>query len=276
MRAYVPHIPVPDSIVAVLSIVCAARAAPCARVLAVWLCLVSASTAAAEREEARAFARDDGRLLYRETHWRDRIDGVPRRVVLYRCPDGRAFARKSVHVYGDAMQPDVHYVDARTGYSEGVRTRDGRREMFVERDGARRTRALPDAGMPAVIDAGFDAAVRARWAAFDAGPQRLAFLLPERFVFMPVRVSRVGDEAGVRHLRMTVDRWFGAALPSIELRYGLDDRRLREFAGPGTVRDARGRPRDVRIVFPATPPAVAAPSDIAAALSDPLEGRCTV
>lgn len=252
------------------------RVAPSGWVLVILLMLASASTPAAVREEARAFARDDGRLLYRETHWRDRVDGVPRRVVLYRCPDGRAFARKSVLTHAAATQPDVHYVDARTAYSEGVRTHDGRREVFVERDGALRTRPLPEAEMPAVIDAGFDAAVRARWEAFDAGPQRFAFLLPERFAFVPVRVSQVGEGDGMRHLRMAVDRWFGVVVPSIDLRYGLDDRRLREFAGPGTVRDARGRPRDVRIVFPATPPTAVSPAEIEAALSNPLDGRCTV
>jgi len=244
------------------------------RVVLIACLLAACPLAAAEREEARALARDDGRLLYREVHYQDRDGNVARRVVLYRCPDGAAFARKIVRAHGDATQPDFAFHDARNGYREGVRTRDGKREIFVQRgEAAPRTTALP-AAEDAVIDAGFDAAVRMHWAALGNAPQRLSFLLPERFTFMPVRVAKVGDADGMRQLRMSVDRWFGFAVPPIELRYGLDDKRLREFAGPGTVRDARGKPREVRIVFPAQAPRAVAAGEVAAALEDPLSGRC--
>ena len=53
-------------------------------VVALIACLLATfPLAAAEREEARAFARDDGRLLYREVHYQDRDGDVARRVVLY-------------------------------------------------------------------------------------------------------------------------------------------------------------------------------------------------
>lgn len=247
-----------------------------ARRLALVACLFAAlPLAAAEREEGRAMSRDDGRLLYRELHYLDRDGDAARRVVLYRCPDGAAFARKIVHTHGAATQPDFAFHDARSGYREGVRTRDGTREIFVQRgDGAARTAALPAAD-DAVIDTGFDAAVRAHWSALGEAPQQLSFLLPDRFAFMPVRVSKVGDADGVRQLRMSVDRWFGFAVAPIELRYGLNDKRLREFAGPGSVRDARGKPREVRIVFSAQPPRSVAATEVAAALADPLAGRCS-
>lgn len=248
---------------------------PCttpACVTAVVCLLFAASAQAAVREEARALSRDDGRLLYRETHLQYGADDA-RRVVLYRCPDGAAFARKTVLAHGSPSQPDFAFHDARTGYREGVRTRDGRREIFVDDGrGDARVQPLPQAEAP-VIDAGFDAAVRAHWADLSGGARKLSFLLPERFAYMPVRVAPAGDADGQRRLRMSVDRWFGFAVPPIELRYGLDDRRLREFIGPGTVRDARGKPREVRIVFPETPQA-ATQADVDAALAAPLDGRC--
>lgn len=245
------------------------------RCVAAIACLLAAlPLVAAEREEARALARDDGRLLYREVHFQDRDGAAARRVVLYRCPDGAAFARKVVRTHGAAAQPDFTFHDARSGYREGVRTHAGAREIFVQRgDAPPRTAALP-ATDDAVIDAGFDAAVRARWSALGDAPQRLSFLLPERLAFMPVRVAKVDDADGVRRLLMSVDRWFGFAVAPIELQYGLEDRRLREFAGPGTVRDARGKPREVRIVFPSQPPRSVAATEVAAALADPLTGRC--
>mgnify|MGYP000844122602 CR=1 FL=1 len=246
---------------------------PCAALI---VCLFAAlPLTAAEREDARALAREDGRLLYREVHYQDHDGDAARRVVLYRCPDGAAFARKIVRTQGDAARPDFAFHDARSGYREGVRTRDGQREIFVQRGGsAERTAALPVADDP-VIDAGFDAAVRAHWSALGDRPQRLSFLLPERFAFLPMRVAKIGDANGMRQLHMSVDRWFGFAVPPIELRYSLEDRRLREFSGPGTVRDARGRPREVRIVFPAQSMRRVAATEVAAALADPLVGRCT-
>ena len=62
--------------------------------------LMALPVAAVEREDARALSRDDGRLLYREVHYRDRTGDVARRVVLYQCPDGVAFARKTVQYDG--------------------------------------------------------------------------------------------------------------------------------------------------------------------------------
>ena len=82
-----------------------------------------------------------------------------------------------------------------------------------------------------MIDAGFDAAVRAHWDTLMAGrPLRLQFLVPSRQRFFPVRVQRVGDVAwrGVRaeRLRMQLDSWLGFAVPEVQLVYARDDRRL--------------------------------------------------
>src|SRR5690606_6904640 len=57
------------------------------------LCPLLAPAQTVQRQEGRAFAEDGGALLYRETHW---LQGPPEalsRLVLYRCADGRAFAR---------------------------------------------------------------------------------------------------------------------------------------------------------------------------------------
>lgn len=226
------------------------------------LCLLCCACGAAgaddvERYDGLAYARDGARLLYRETHWRYADAKVAQRLVLYRCPDGQAFARKRVIDGAQAEAPNFDFSDGRDGYREGVRGRGGGREVYVQDDARAplRTRAVK---LPrdAVIDAGFDAMVRARWDTLSQGRAiAIPFLLPSRFDFLDLKLAATAptrvDGRPARRLRMSLDRWYGFAIPAVELTYADADRRLLEFRGIGTVRDRRGRPLDVRIAFPA-------------------------
>ena len=259
------------------------RPSPSARVSAAILVALShAATAAPEiqRQEARAYARKSDALLYRESHWRYRQDGDARRLVLYRCPDGRAFARKTVIERTTAQAPDFDFEDARDGYREGVRSGAQGRVVYV-RAGAKaaleeRPLAVPAAG---VIDAGFDASVRLHWATLQGGSAvTQPFLLPSRMAFMPVRLdpgpSLRWNGIPARRMTMRLDRWYGFVAPTMQLTYASEDRRLLEFAGIATIRDADGRHQDVRIVFPQ--PAVSADERaLQAALATPLVTQCS-
>jgi hypothetical protein len=240
-------------------------------------CTAAAATASGpSREIAQALAREDGRLLYREEHWHLPDGG---RLVLYRCPDGTPFARKRVAAGPSAEAPDFAFEDGRDGYREGVRSGAAGREVYVRaRTDAAEQRAPLRVPADAVADAGFDAAVRARWDALTAGT-RLSFLLPSRLDFVPVRIvdhGRAAAAAPTRRLRMTLDTWFGFAVPAVELVYDASSRRLLTFSGTGTIRDGRGRHRPVRIVFDAAPPAPATDAALAAARDAPLDGRCAL
>ena len=71
-------------------------AAPALVLVATLLALAPASRAAVLETVGDAHARDDGRLLYREQHLVRRDGDRPlERLVLYRCPDGTAFARST-------------------------------------------------------------------------------------------------------------------------------------------------------------------------------------
>jgi hypothetical protein len=228
------------------------------------------------REDAQVFA-PDGRLLYRETHWSAGGDD-PRRLVLYRCADGRPFARKHVLAGGSPQAPDFELEDARDGYREGVRTRGGRREVLAG-PGPEVSAGVPlDVPRDGVIDAGFDIAVRRNWDALMAGQTvRLQFLVPSRQRFYPVKVRRETalDWQGVpaERLRMQLDLWFGFVVPPIDVTYARDDRRLLEFAGTGNLRDARQDFPDVRIAF-APRGKRAGAGEAAAAAGVPLAGQC--
>lgn len=231
------------------------------------------------RQEARAYARKGDTLLYRESHWRYRQDGLAHRLVLYRCPDGRAFARKTVVERTSAQAPDFDFEDARDGYREGVRTGPRGRTVYVRpsADATARERAitLPAGG---VIDAGFDASVRIHWDALRAGRDvDQPFLLPSRMAFVPISL-RPGTALrwqGIpaQRLTMRLDRWYGFIAPTMQLTYADADQRLLEFAGIATIRDAAGNHQDVRIVFP--DPAAPADADaLRRARATPLVRTC--
>lgn len=267
-----------------------------------------------ERYEGRAYARGSDRLLYRETHWLFEENGSARRLVLYRCPDGAAFARKwvsgpkqqsatgSVSASASASAPDFDFVDGRDGYREGVRTRAESREVYVQ-EGARAPERVAALTVPAgaVIDAGFDALVRARWdQIFGSGPVTVPFLVPSRLGFLDVRFSPAATESPadaespapaespaaaeatdarhhsrVRRLRLTLDHWYGFAVPAVELAYSARDRRLLSFSGIGTIRDGEGRNQDVRIMFAeADRVRDVSRQDITAAANTVLVGQC--
>ncbi|KGI79128.1 hypothetical protein LF63_0100990 [Oleiagrimonas soli] len=222
----------------------------------------------------------DADVLYREQHFLfDSADG-PRELVLYRCPDGRPFARKWLDTR-TPQTPDFALLDARSGYREGVRTQDGRREVYVHRVGAKDT---PQAALTmspnAVIDSGFDAFVRTHWDALAAGRTlKVEFLVPSRLKFMHFKVARRDDPAAARHdemvLRLQLDSWIAFALPHIDVGYALDTRRLRWFRGLSNLRDLRGENLTVSLRYPSDLREDRAPAAALQAARDAsLDGRC--
>jgi hypothetical protein len=193
---------------------------------------VSAACVASQYYQGYAYAADDGRLLYREAHWLYSDGGVEHRLVVYSCPDGEPFVRKRIDTAPGAATPDVDLFDARGGYREGVRTRDGRREVFAQADARSPERSvlLPVATPPnAVIDAGFDAFVRANWDTLSgSGASPVLFLVPSelRYLDFSARVLRDSraDGADVRWFRLSLASWYGFALPHIDLAYDAHTR----------------------------------------------------
>ncbi|HEU4670789.1 MAG TPA: hypothetical protein VFR91_08765 [Dyella sp.] len=231
--------------------------------------------------EGRAYATGDGHLMYTETHWLYADRGVPARLVLYRCPDGHAFARKWLRQDGPPQAPDFELTDGRSGYREGVRRAAGGRTVFVQSGGAaERTAPLP--GSPdLVIDAGFDAYIRQHWDRLGSGESdTVPFLIPSRLGALDFKVRRLDDAVvegrPARRYRLGLASWIGFALPHIDVAYDAADRELLQFVGLANIRAGNGDNVRARIVFDPAAAHPATPAALDAARAAPLDGRCPI
>jgi len=234
--------------------------------------LTPPAPASVQREYAFASALRDGAPLYREEHFvRQTYGTLDERLVLYRCLDGSAFARKRVRYGNDPATPSFLLEDARSGYREGAeQTREGLRVAWTAPGEAEAVALLPPE--PVVTDAGFDEWVRAQWEPLTGGrTQAMQFLVPSRLRAYRFEVSPVDTgEQGVRVFRLQLGGWLGWLVPSIEVAYDAQTRRLVRFEGLSNLRDdAGGAPLKVRIEFP-EPPLAVEPAVFDRALAEPL------
>ena len=265
---------------------------PYRRAVACCLTLALASTATAAADvptssdavhyvEGKASA-PDGRAMYVESHWIYVDKGNPSRLVLYRCPDGKPFARKTLHDDGNAQAPNFEMDDARTGYREGVRGGNDKRVVFV-RDSANsteRTATLRTSPMP-VIDAGFDAYIRNHWDRLGKNDSdTIPFLVPSRLGTLNFTVKRQADTQidghAARQYRLGLDNIIGFALPHLDVAYDAKTRELLSFDGIANVRGANGKNVSAKIVFDPSKNRDVALSDLESAAKAPLDGQCKI
>jgi hypothetical protein len=226
---------------------------------------------AMQRYTATAYARGSDTVVYREIH----LDDGARQLTVFQCPDGRPFARKRLTYGTTPTQPDFDFTDARNGYAEGVRGDGARRVAYVHRVGGQRSEQALAVPPGAVIDAGFDVFLRTHWDRVVDGGASAPFLMTAKAKFFPVKVVAADRNGAERRIALKLDAWYGFAAPAITVTYTEATRRLRRYEGPGTIRDARGKPLDVRIEFLPTDRSDDVP-DTAwdQALALPLDGRC--
>jgi len=207
-------------------------------------------------------ARDpkSARLFYRESHWvRHEGERPIERLVLYRCPNGTAFARKRVDYRDSALAPAFEMIDAR-GHREGLRRERGRTLVW---SGDSAAKAVAPGAAPLVADAGFDEFLRQRWPQLTAGkPQALHFAVPALGRGLPFKVRAIGQrregEDRLERFELRLNGLLGRIAGAIRVDYDTVDRRLRRFNGPTNIRDAAGGQINAEIEFPHPPRATTA------------------
>ncbi|GAB2667134.1 hypothetical protein [Arenimonas aestuarii] len=237
----------------------------------------SPALAALDFQQASARDPDSGDLLYTEHHLlRHQDQQLRQRLVVYRCADGTAFARKRVDYAASALAPAFHFEDVRLGYREGLRRGGDEPELWVQAStGDDERSATLDAGAGLVADAGFDEFIRRQWQPLLAGKTvPLEFAVPSRLDSYGFTVRRRGSSEvageGAEIFRLRLGGLFGLLAPHIDVAYGRDSRRLLWFKGLSNLRDDRGEEQlQTRIDFPRP----AQPADEArwqAMVSEPL------
>lgn len=245
------------------------------------LCLPHAALAAPWLRSEGVATSSQGAVLYREVHWRrEAVEGAER-WVLYQCPDGQPFARKHLPASTRPQARGYSLEDRRSGQKAEVETVGDSVSISWREDGTSPPRqgqlALPT---DAVIDAGFDAAVRLHWPALLRGERiTLPFLVPARQRYFPVQVRRTGpvrwQDIDAQAIEVSLDTWYGGIAPRLTLVYATADRRLLEFRGTSNLRDVRGSYPQVTVRF-RSPPAEQPASDWQQAWAQPLLERCVV
>lgn len=249
--------------------------------VAPWVVARAADTTTTGHYTGVAYDPETSRVRYREEHWLMGNGTARQRLVLYRCPDGRPFARKLVRYTGTAWAPAFEYEDARSAYREGVTVAGERLTVTVSRDAGKSARAgSVDLHADTVVDAGFDDFVKAHWSAVSNPKGRtVRFVVPSRMDDLRLVIRPDDASTGspsVRHFRMTLDGWLGALAPAVSLAYTEADHRLIGFEGPSNVKSDEGKNQKVRIVFPPSDdrPAVSL-DEIASLMASPLVTTCS-
>ncbi|MBW8777185.1 MAG: hypothetical protein JF596_19965, partial [Stenotrophomonas sp.] len=158
------------------------------------LCLPHAALAAPWLRNEGVATSSQGAVLYHEVHWRREAAEGAERWVLYQCPDGQPFARKHLPASTRPQARGYSLEDRRSGQMAEVEAAGDSVSISWREDDTSPLRqgqlALPT---DAVIDAGFDAAVRLHWTALLRGERiTLPFLVPARQRYFPVQVRRTG------------------------------------------------------------------------------------
>ncbi|HUQ11599.1 MAG TPA: hypothetical protein VM146_14895 [Steroidobacteraceae bacterium] len=225
----------------------------------VCLLLFFASVAAAADHGFTGYARDAaGELLYLETHEVHAAGTVDEfREVLYRRDaQSEPFARKTLRYGADRQRPSFMFVDQRSGVTESVEHEGTgfRIASRAGRDAPLRIGTLKVSEV-AVVDAGFDEFVLARWSQLQRGQSLdVPFLVPSRLGALDFRVRKVKDtrvdDAAASVIRISLAGPLGWLLPDIEVTYRDRDQRLLRYRGLTNIRDARGSLLSAQIDFP--------------------------
>ncbi len=220
------------------------------------LCLPHVALAAPFLRTEGVATTAQGAILYREVHWQRGADEGAERWVQYLCPDGRAFARKHMPAATRPLARGYDLQDQRSGQNANIQVIGRMVRIDWQEDAAATPRqkrlALPD---NAVIDAGFDAAVRRHWPALMRGEKlNLPFLVPGRQRFYPVNVQHRGpvqwQGMDAQSIEVSLGTWYGSVAPRLSLVYADADRRLLEFRGTSNLLDPSDNYPQVVVRFP--------------------------
>lgn len=212
------------------------------------ICLLAGQTANANLRFEEGIARnpENRQVLYREQHWIRFNDLVPvERLVLYRCMDGTAFARKRVNYQPSAQAPAFEFTDARKGYVEGLRYKQNKAALWFRPPGSAPEKNTLLTVQNLVADAGFNEFIKINWLQLRAGKALpLRFAVPTRLQAYKFNLRQTGETtfAGVPAVtyQLKLSGLLSLIAEPIEVTYDKTSRRLLRFQGLSNLRDDAG------------------------------------
>jgi hypothetical protein len=219
--------------------------------LKIWLslmCLLGSqiSNAGLRFEEGIARNPDNKKALYREQHWIRFSELVPiERLVLYRCMDGTAFARKRVNYQPSAQAPAFEFTDSRKGFVEGLRYKQNKAALWFRPPGAAPEKNTLLTATNLVADAGFNEFIKINWLQLRAGKVLpLQFAVPTRLQAYKFSLRQTGESlfSGVPAVtyQLKLSGLLSLLADPIEVTYDKSSRRLLRFQGLSNLRDDAG------------------------------------
>ena len=218
------------------------------RLMLLWMGALLGHEANANLRFEEGIARDPGtkHVLYKEQHWIRFDERVPvERLVLYRCLDGTAFARKRVNYQPSAQAPAFEFVDARKGFVEGLRYQQNKAALWFRPPGAAPEKNALLAVQNLVADAGFNEFIKLNWPKLRTGKALpLRFAVPTRLQAYKFNLKQTGESqfAGVPAVtyQLKIAGLLSLIADPIEVTYDKTSRRLLRFQGLSNLRDDAG------------------------------------
>jgi len=197
-------------------------------------------------EEGVARDPTNQRGLYKEQHWVRFNELLPiERLVIYRCMDGTAFARKRVNYQPSAQAPAFEFVDARKGFVEGLRYKQNKAALWFRPPGKAAEKNAFLVVKNLVADAGFNEFIKLNWPSLRTGKSLpLHFAVPTRLQAYKFNLKQIGESqfAGVPAVtyQLKIAGLLSLIADPIEVTYDKSSRRLLRFQGLSNLRDDAG------------------------------------
>ncbi len=212
------------------------------------MCILASQVTSAELRFEEGLARnpESKQPLYREQHWIRFKDLVPtERLVLYRCMDGTAFARKRVNYQPSTQAPAFEFTDARKGYVEGLRYKQNKAALWFRPPGSAPEKNSLLTVQNLVADAGFNEFIKINWLQLRTGKALpLRFAVPTRLQAYKFNLKQTGEStfAGVPAVtyQLKLSGLLSLLADPIEVTYDRTSRRLLRFQGLSNLRDDAG------------------------------------
>lgn len=197
-------------------------------------------------EEGLARNPESKQAIYTEHHWVRFDQAAPQeRLVIYRCMDGTAFARKRVNYQASAQAPTFEFVDVRKGYVEGLRYASNKPALWYRPPGKLPEKNSVLSAQNLVADAGFNEFIRIHWSKLRTGAALpLRFAIPTRLQAYKfnLKQTKEGVFAGVPAVtyQLKISGLLSLLADPIEVTYDKASRRLLRFQGMSNLRNDAG------------------------------------